>query len=59
MSDNKHPTKQELDVISIQNTDSKEQGSALVVFLKKTPKFFNPTMCTADFAWGEFFILVI
>ncbi|MCG7411716.1 hypothetical protein [Moraxella nonliquefaciens] len=39
MSDNKHPAKQELDVISIQNTDSKEQGSALVVFLKKHQNF--------------------
>lgn len=48
MSDNKHPTKQELDVISIQNTDNKisiqntdnkEQGSALVVFLKKHQNF--------------------
>ncbi|WP_156629030.1 hypothetical protein [Moraxella nonliquefaciens] len=39
MSDNKHPAKQELDVISIQNTDNKEQGSALVVFLKKHQNF--------------------
>jgi hypothetical protein len=39
MSDNKHPAKQELDMISIQNTDNKEQGSALVVFLKKHQNF--------------------
>ena len=39
MSDNKHPAKQELDVISIQNTDNKEQGLALVVFLKKHQNF--------------------
>jgi len=39
MSDNKHPAKQEIDVISIQNTDNKEQGSALVVFLKKHQNF--------------------
>lgn len=39
MSDNKHPAKQEIDMISIQNTDNKEQGSALVVFLKKHQNF--------------------
>lgn len=39
MSDNKHPAKQELDMISIQNTDNKEQGSALVVFLRKHQNF--------------------
>lgn len=42
MNDNKHPAKQELDTLTVQNMDDKEgkeQGSPLVAFLKKHQTF--------------------
>ncbi|WP_143821887.1 hypothetical protein [Moraxella lacunata] len=39
MNDNKHPAKQELDMLTVHNMDDKEQGSPLVAFLKKHQTF--------------------
>lgn len=41
MNDNKNPTKPELDTLTVQNMDSKEQGSSLVAFLKKHQTFLT------------------
>lgn len=41
MNDNKHPTEQELDTLTVQNMDDKKQDSPLVAFLKKHQTFLT------------------
>lgn len=59
MNDNKHPTKQELDTLTVQNMDDKKARLAPCGVFKKTPNLFDTPMRATYFAWGKFFILVI